>query len=50
MYCECERDIAVKVLVAITPGGGLALISSVFPSSISNKDIAVKNGLLNCQI
>ena len=50
MYCECKRDITVKVLVSITAGRGLTLISSVFQSSISNKDIAVKNGLLNCQI
>ena len=40
----------VKVLVGIAPGGGLTLISSLFPSSISDKDITVKSGLLNCQM
>ena len=50
MYSNCKSDIAVKALVGIAPDGGFTFISSIFPVSISDKDITVKNGLLNRQM
>ena len=40
----------IKALLGIRPGGGFTFISSFFPASILDKDITVKNGLLNRQI
>ena len=36
----------LKCLVRIVPGGGFSFILSVFPRSISDKDITVQSGLL----
>ena len=36
----------MKCLVGIVPGGGFSFISSVFPGSISDKEITVRSGLL----
>ena len=50
MYSDYKSHTTVKALVWIAPGGGFIFISSVFPGSISDKDITVKSGLLNCQM
>ena len=47
MYSDYKSHTTVKALVGIAPGAGFTLISSVFPGSISDKDITVKSGLLN---
>ena len=50
MYSDYKSHTAVKALVGIAPGGGFTFISSVFPGSISDKDITVKSVLLNRQM
>ena len=50
MYSDYKSHTTVKALVGIAPGGGFTFISSVFPGSISDKDITVKSGLLNRQM
>ena len=46
-YSDYKSHTTVKCLVGICPGGGFSFISSVFPGSISDKDITVRSGLLN---
>ena len=46
-YSDYKSHTTVKCLVAICPGGGFCFISSVFPGSISDKEITVRSGLLN---
>ena len=50
MYSDYKSHTTVKALVGIAPGGGFTFISSVFPGSISDKNITVKSGLLNHQM
>ena len=50
MYPDYKCQTAVKALVGIAPEGGFTFISSVFPGSISDKDITVKSGPLNRQM
>ena len=50
MYSDYKCHTTVKALVGIAPGGGFTFISSVFPGSISDKDITVKSELLNRQM
>ena len=50
MYSDYKSHTTVKALVGIARGGGFTFISSVFPGSISDKDITVKSGLLNRQM
>ena len=46
-YSDYKSHTTVKCLVGICPGGGFSFISSVFPGSISDKDITVRSGLRN---
>ena len=50
MYSDYKSHTTVKDLVGIALGGGFTFISSVFPGSISDKNIKVKSGLLNRQM
>ena len=50
MYSDYKSHTTVKALAGIAPGGGFTFISSVFPGSISDKDITVKSELLNRQM
>ena len=49
IYSDYKSHTTVKALVGIEPGGGFTFISSVFPGSISEKDITIKIGLF-CQM
>ena len=46
-YSDYKSHTTVKCLVGICPGGGFTFISSVYPGSISDKDITLKSGILN---
>ena len=46
-YSDYKSHTTVKCLVGICPGGGFSFISSVFPGSISDKEITVRSGILN---
>ena len=50
VYSDCKSDTTIKALVGIAPGGGFTFIFSIFRASISDKDITVKNELLNRQM
>ena len=50
MNSNCKSHTTVKVLVGVAPGWEFTFTSSDFPGSISDKDITVKSGLLNCQM
>ena len=50
MYTDYKSYTTVKALVGIAPSGGFTFVFSVFPGSISDKDITVKSGLLNHQM
>ena len=45
-YSSYKSHTTVKCLVGIVPGGGFSFISSVFPGSISDKEITVRSRLL----
>ena len=47
LYSDYRRHTIVKALVGIIPGGGFSFISSLYPGSISDKEITVKSGILN---
>ena len=49
MYSNYKSHTTVKALVGIAPGGGFTFVSSLYPGSISDKDITVKSGILNAQ-
>ena len=46
-YSSYKSHTTVKCLVGIAPTGGFNFISSVFPGSISDKEITVRSGVLN---
>ena len=50
MYSDYKSHTIVKAHVGIVQGGGFTFISSVFPGSISNKDLTVKYWLLNREL
>ena len=46
-YSDYKSHTTVKALVGIIPGGGFSFVSSLYPGSISDKEITVKSGILN---
>ena len=46
-YSSYKSHTTGKCLVGIVPGGGFSFISSVFPGSITDKEITVISGLLD---
>ena len=40
MYSDYKSHKTVKALVGIAPGGGFTFVSSLYPGSISDKDIS----------
>lgn len=50
MYSDYKSHTIVKAHVGIVQGGGFTFILSVFPGSISNKDLTVKYWLLNREL
>ena len=50
IYSDYKSHTTVKALVWTAPVGGFIFISSVFPGSISDKDITAKSRLLNRQM
>ena len=49
MYSGYKSHTTVKALVGIAPRGGFTFAPSLYPGSISDKDITVKSGILNAQ-
>ena len=46
-YSDYKSHTTVKCLVGISPAGGFSFISSVFPGSISDKEITIRSGILS---
>ena len=49
MYSDYKSHTTVKALVGIAPRGGFTFVSSLYPGSISDKDITLTSGILNAQ-
>ena len=47
LYSDYKSHTTVKALVGIIPGCGFSFISSVYPGSISDKEITIRSGILN---
>ena len=45
-YSSYKSRVTLKSLVGIMPGGGFTFVSSVFPGSLSDREIVQKSGLL----
>ena len=44
---DYKSHTTIKCLVGISPGGGFSFLSSVFPGSISDKEITILHGILS---
>jgi hypothetical protein len=47
MYSSYKNHPTLKCLVGISPSGAITFLSDVYESSISDKDITVKSGLVD---
>ena len=50
MYSDYKSHTTVKASVAIAPCGGFTFISSVYPGSISDKEITLRSGILDPEL
>lgn len=49
-YSDYKSHTTVKCLIGICPEGGVSFVSSVYPGSISDKELTVRSDILNSDL